>query len=244
MKNANDRVADLTKDNEEKVKTLKLAQSELAKQNDELVNAQTNLEKQESELRRLKTVKENTFNLVKEAEKTLTKAKTELEKAQQYVSDLQNAPKNLEVAKKHLLEAQQKLNVAQKNYDEAVKKLNSVKAQREEVQKKYVTLSEEYNKYIKAKQEAELQEKLKREYNVIVSKGLTPVAVTDTKGKIIAYKVAESPSKTAVQRNKAVYGAKGLVLPQTGDQTRETLAMASVLAITALGFVKLKRKEN
>lgn len=244
LKNANDRVADLTKDNEEKVKTLKLAQSELAKQNDELVNAQTNLEKQESELRRLKTVKENTFNLVKEAEKTLTKAKTELEKAQQYVSDLQNAPKNLEVAKKHLLEAQQKLNVAQKNYDEAVKKLNSVKAQREEVQKKYVTLSEEYNKYIKAKQEAELQEKLKREYNVIVSKGLTPVAVTDTKGKIIAYKVAESPSKTAVQRNKAVYGAKGLVLPQTGDQTRETLAMASVLAITALGFVKLKRKEN
>lgn len=244
LKNANDRVADLTKDNEEKVKTLKLAQSELAKQNDELVNAQTNLEKQESELRRLKTVKENTFNLVKEAEKTLTKAKTELEKAQQYVSDLQNAPKNLEVAKKHLLEAQQKLNVAQKNYDEAVKKLNSVKAQREEVQKKYVTLNEEYNKYIKAKQEAELQEKLKREYNVIVSKGLTPVAVTDTKGKIIAYKVVENPSKTAVQRNKAVYGAKGLVLPQTGDQTRETLAMASLLAITALGFVKLKRKEN
>ncbi len=87
LKNANDRVADLTKDNEEKVKTLKLAQSELAKQNDELVNAQTNLEKQESELRRLKTVKGNTFNLVKEAEKTLTKAKTELEKAQQYVSD-------------------------------------------------------------------------------------------------------------------------------------------------------------
>lgn len=51
-------------------------------------------------------------------------------------------------------------------------------------------------------------------------------------------------TKTAVQRNKAVYGAKGLVLPQTGDQTRETLAMASLLAITALGFVKLKRKEN
>ena len=244
LKNANDRVADLTKDNEEKVKTLKLAQSELAKQNDELVNAQTDLEKQESELRRLKTVKENTFNLVKEAEKTLTKAKTELEKAQQYVSDLQNAPKNLEVAKKHLLEAQQKLNVAQKNYDEAVEKLNSAKAQQEEVQKKYLTLSKEYDKYIKDKQEAELQEKLKREYNVIVSKGLTPVAVTDTKGKIVAYKVAESPSKTAVQRNKAVYGAKGLVLPQTGDQTRETLAMASVLAITALGFVKLKRKEN
>lgn len=244
LKNANDRVADLTKDNEEKVKTLKLAQSELAKQNDELVNAQTDLEKQESELRRLKTVKENTFNLIKEAEKTLTKAKTELEKAQQYVSDLQNAPKNLEVAKKHLLEAQQKLNVAQKNYDEAVEKLNSAKAQQEEVQKKYLTLSKEYDKYIKDKQEAELQEKLKREYNVIVSKGLTPVAVTDTKGKIVAYKVAESPSKTAVQRNKAVYGAKGLVLPQTGDQTRETLAMASVLAITALGFVKLKRKEN
>lgn len=244
LKNANDRVADLTKDNEEKVKTLKSAQSELAKQNDELVNAQTDLEKQESELRRLKTVKENTFNLVKEAEKTLTKAKTELEKAQQYVSDLQNAPKNLEVAKKHLLEAQQKLNVAQKNYDEAVEKLNSAKAQQEEVQKKYLTLSKEYDKYIKDKQEAELQEKLKREYNVIVSKGLTPVAVTDTKGKFVAYKVAESPSKTAVQRNKAVYGAKGLVLPQTGDQTRETLAMASVLAITALGFVKLKRKEN
>lgn len=244
LKNANDRVADLTKDNEEKVKTLKLAQSELAKQNDELVNAQTNLEKQERELRRLKTVKENAFNLVKEVEKTLTKAKTELEKAQKYVSDLQNAPKILEVVKKRLLEAQQKLNVAQKNYEEAVKKLNSAKIQREELQKKYLTLSEEYDKYIKAKQEAELQEKLKREYNAIVSKGLTPVAVTNAKGEIVAYKVAESPSKTAVQRNKAVYGAKGLVLPQTGDQTRETLAMASVLAITALGFVKLKRKEN
>ena len=244
LKNANDRVANLTKDNEEKVRTLKSAQSELTKQNDELANTQSNLEKQKAELRRLEEVKKNTLSLIKEAEKALNEAKTELAKAQQYVSDLQNAPKILEVAKKHLLEAKQKLDVAQKKYDEAVEKLNSAKVQREEVQKKYLTLSEEYGKYIKAKQEAELQEKLKREYNVIVSKGLTPVAVTDTKGKIVAYKVAESPSKTAVQRNKAVYGAKGLVLPQTGDQTRETLAMASVLAITALGFVKLKRKEN
>lgn len=244
LKNANDRVANLTKDNEEKVRTLKSAQSELTKQNDELANTQSNLEKQKAELRRLEEVKKNTLSLIKEAEKALNEAKTELAKAQQYVSDLQNAPKILEVAKKHLLEAKQKLDVAQKKYDEAVEKLNSAKVQREEVQKKYLTLSEEYGKYIKAKQEAELQEKLKREYNVIVSKGLTPVAVTDTKGKIVAYKVAESPSKTAVQRNKAVYGAKGLVLPQTGDQTRETLAIASVLAITALGFVKLKRKEN
>lgn len=244
LKNANDRVANLTKDNEEKVRTLKSAQSELTKQNDELANTQSNLEKQKAELRRLEEVKKNTLSLIKEAEKALNEAKTELAKAQQYVSDLQNAPKILEVAKKHLLEAKQKLDVAQKKYDEAVEKLNSAKVQREEVQKKYLTLSEEYGKYIKAKQEAELQEKLKREYNVIVSKGLTPVAVTDTKGKIVAYKVAESPSKTAGQHNKAVYGAKGLVLPQTGDQTRETLAMASVLAITALGFVKLKRKEN
>lgn len=244
LKNANDRVADLTKDNEEKVRTLKSAQTELTKQNDELANTQSNLEKQEAELRRLEEAKKNTLSLIKEAEKALNEAETELVKAQQYVSDLQNAPKILEVAKKDLLEAKQKLDVAQKKYDEAVEKLNSAKVQREEVQKKYLALSEEYGKYIKAKQEAELQEKLKREYNVIVSKGLTPIAVTDTKGKIVAYKVAESPSKKALQRNKAVYGAKGLVLPQTGDQTRETLAMASVLAITALGFVKLKRKEN
>ena len=244
LKNANDRVANLTKDNEEKVRTLKLAQSELTKQNDELANTQSNLEKQETELRRLEEVKKNTLSLIKEAEKALNEAKTELAKAQQYVLDLQNAPKILEVAKKDLLEAKQKLDVAQKKYDEAVEKLNSAKVQREEAQKKYLVLSEEYGKYIKAKQEAELQEKLKREYNVIVSKGLTPVAVTDTKGKIVAYKVAESPSKKALQHNKAVYGAKGSVLPQTGDQTEEVLAMASVLAITALGFVKLKRKEN
>lgn len=244
LKNANDRVANLTKDNEEKVRTLKLAQSELTKQNDELANTQSNLEKQETELRRLEEVKKNTLSLIKEAEKALNEAKTELAKAQQYVLDLQNAPKILEVAKKDLLEAKQKLDVAQKKYDEAVEKLNSAKVQREEAQKKYLVLSEEYGKYIKAKQEAELQEKLKREYNVIVSKGLTPVAVTDTKGKIVAYKVAESPSKKALQHNKAVYGAKGSVLPQTGDQTEEVLAMASVLAITALGLVKVKRKEN
>lgn len=244
LKVANDRVADLTKDNEEKVKTLKLAQSELAKQNDELANAKSNLEKQEAELRRLEEVKGNTLSLIKEAEKALNEAKTGLAKAQQYVSDLQNAPKILAVAKNHLTETQQKLNVAQTNYDEAVEKLNSAKKQQEEAQKKYTAVNEEYSKYMKAKQEAELQEKLKREYNEIVSKGLTPVAVTDTKGKIVAYKVAETPSKSVAQRNKVVYGAKGSVLPQTGDQTKGTLAMAGVLAITTLGLAGLKRKEN
>lgn len=244
MKVANDRVADLTKDNEEKVKTLKLAQSEFAKQNDELANAKSNLEKQEAELRRLEEVKGNTLSLIKEAEKALNEAKTGLTKAQQYVSDLQNAPKILAVAKGRLSEIQQKLNVAQKNYDEAVEKLSSAKKQQEEAQKKYTTVNEEYSKYMKAKQEAELQEKLKREYNEIVSKGLTPVAVTDTKGKVVAYKVAETPSKSVAQRNKVVYGAKGSVLPQTGDQTKGTLAMAGVLAITTLGLAGLKRKEN
>lgn len=244
LKVANDRLADLKKDNEEKVKTLNLAQSELSKQEAELVNAQSNLTKQEAEMKRLKGIKVNALKLVKEAENVLTTTKNELNKAQQYVFDLQNAPKILEEAKNRLSEAKQKLAIAQKNYDEAIEKLNSAKAHQEKAQKEYTTVSEAYGKYMKAKQEKELQEKLKHEYKEIVPKVLSPVVVTDKKGSIIAYKTAVTPSLMATKRIGKVYDAKSTILPQTGDKTTPSLVIAGMLVATGLGFVKLKRKEN
>ena len=147
-------LTDLTKQNEAKLNVLKLAQTELSKQQTILNVAKSELSKQESQLNRLKGVKNDKIKFVKTAEQSLKNAKKELDTAHQYVTNLKNAPKNLQYAKKRLISAKQKLEESKKALDNANVKLKLANAKKEAAKKEYTKVSEAYKQYLLLKQKA------------------------------------------------------------------------------------------
>ena len=145
------RLVDLTKQNEAKLNVLKSAQAELSKQQTLLSAAKTEFLKQETELNRLKGVKNDKIKFVKTAEQSLKNAKKELDTAHQYVTNLKNAPKNLQDAKKHLISAKQKLEESKKALDNANVKLKLANAKKEAAKKEYTKVFEAYKQKVNTK---------------------------------------------------------------------------------------------
>ena len=147
-------LTDLTKQNEAKLNVLKLAQTELSKQQTMLNVAKSELSKQESQLNRLKAIKNNKSHASKNAEQSLANAKKDLTKAQQDVIDLKNAPRKLDDAKKQLIRAKQKVEESKKALDNANVKLKLANAKKEAAKKEYTKVSEAYKQYLLLKQKA------------------------------------------------------------------------------------------
>ncbi|MBN6012008.1 hypothetical protein JYP32_06910 [Streptococcus oralis subsp. oralis] len=138
------RLVDLTKQNEAKLNVLKSAQAELSKQQTLLSAAKTEFLKQETELNRLKVVKNDKIKFVKTAEQSLKNAKKELDTEHQYVTNLKNAPKKLDEAKKSLIIAKQKFEESKKALENANAKLKNAKVKKETAKKEYIKVSEAY----------------------------------------------------------------------------------------------------
>ena len=138
------RLADLTKQNQNKLNVLKFAKSGLSKQQTALNIAKSELSKQESQLNRLKTIKNNKSHARKNAEQSLLNAKNDLLKAQQYVLVLKNAPRKLDEAKKSLMIAKQKLEESKKALENSNAKLKNAKVKKEAAKKEYIKVSEAY----------------------------------------------------------------------------------------------------
>ena len=145
------RLVDLTKQNEAKLNVLKSAQAELSKQQILLSAAKTEFLKQETELNRLKGVKNDKIKFVKTAEQSLKNAKKELDTAHQYVTNLKNAPKNLQDAKKRLISVKQKLEESKKALDNANVKLKLANAKKEAAKKEYTKVFEAYKQKVNTK---------------------------------------------------------------------------------------------
>ena len=148
------RLVDLTKQNEAKLNVLKSAQAELSKQQTLLSATKTEFLKQETELNRLKGVKNDKIKFVKTTEQSLNNAKKDLATAQQYVANLKNAPRKLDDAKKQLIRAKQKVEESKKALENANVKLKNAKAKKDAVKKEYTKVSEAYKQYLLLKQKA------------------------------------------------------------------------------------------
>ena len=138
------RLVDLTKQNEAKLNVLKSAQAELSKQQTLLSAAKTEFLKQESQLNRLKAIKNDKSHASKNAEQSLANAKKDLTKAQQDVIILKNAPRKLDEAKKSLIIAKQKFEESKKALENANAKLKNAKVKKETAKKEYIKVSEAY----------------------------------------------------------------------------------------------------
>ena len=135
-------LTDLTKQNEAKLNVLKLAQTELSKQQTMLNVAKSELSKQESQLNRLKAINNNKSHASKNEAQSLVSAKNDLLKAKQHVLALKNAPRKLEEAKKSLMIAKQKLEESKKALENSNAKLKNAKVKKENAKKEYIKVSE------------------------------------------------------------------------------------------------------
>ena len=248
---ANKKVAELTKSNEEKANVLKAAQDELAKQKAELKDAEKELEKQSVEIPRLTEVKKTTVEIVKKAEKVLSDAKSDLEKAQIYLQSLIDAPKLLEDAKQGAKKADEKLEKAKADLELAVKELKEAKEKEEVAKKYYDDVYNAYKAYLKAKEDAEREAKIKKEYEEAKKGGYTPVVIVDAKGNIVGYKAAPNvPTITPVKRSSSSQLSRSAKvgvnqLPNTGVSNSSNLAsVVGIFVLGLLGFVSKKKKED
>lgn len=251
---ANKRLDALTKENEAKILVLKAAQNELANRENDLKAAQTALLKQEGELALRKTVKNNAEKLVSEASKLLTDAHHELTDAKKHVELLQSAPKKLEEAKARLTNAEKNYNEAEKALKSALKELSLAKEKQANLQANFEKVSKAYNDYIKAKEESERQERLKKEYEALTRKTAQKASVSNASTKVTAYKSSEAYSmldikhnigeKTSYRSEGIVEGSKNTTLPETGETSALNGTTVFALMMTMLGLVGFKRKED
>lgn len=246
---ANEKVAELTKSNEEKVGVLKAAQEELTKREAKMKDAEAELAKQNSELDRLTEIKKATTENVKKSEKVLLDAKADLDSAKKHLQELVNAPKLLEEAKKRSEKANDDLAKAKAELNLAIKALKEAKEKEEAAKKHYEDVYNAYKTYLKAKEDAEREAKIKKEYEEAKKSGSTPVAIVDAKGNIVGYKSAPNiPTTPAKQTRTSQVSRSGKAssnqLPNTGDSS--SVSLASSIGLFALGLFGLasKKKEN
>ena len=251
---ANQHLDALTKENEAKILVLKAAQNELANKENDLEKAQAALLKQEEELVLRETVKNNAEKLVSEASKLLTNAQTELTNAKKYVEFLQSAPQKLEEAKARLTSAENDYNNAEKALKSALTELSLAKEKQVNLQANFEKVSKAYNDYIKAKEEAERQARLKKEYEALTRKNTQKASVSNASTKVTAYKSSEAYSmldikhnigeKTSYRSEGIVEGSKNSTLPATGETSAVNGTTVFALMMTMLGLVGFKRKEE
>lgn len=251
---ANKRLDALTKENEAKILVLKAAQNELSNRENDLKAAQAALLKQEGELAFRKTVKNNAEKLVSEASKLLTDAQHELTNAKKHVELLQSAPKKLEEAKARLTNAEKNYNEAEKSLKSALTELSLAKEKQVNLQANFEKVSKAYNDYIKAKEEAERQARLKKEYEALTRENTQKASVSNGSTKVTAYKSSEAYSmldikhnigeKTSYRSEGIVEGSKNSTLPATGETSVVNGTTVFALMMTMLGLVGYKRKED
>ena len=98
-----------------------------------------------------------------------------------------------------------------------------------------------------------MQAELKRKYDIVISKGIKPIIVSDEKGNIIDYKEPKTTSIVGTENNIVgtennndtnAYGEKNTVLPKTGDRSDTLMTTLGTLLISMFGFVGVRRKKN
>ena len=190
----------------------------------------------------------------KKAQANLTLSKDELVKAKANVELLQSAPQKLEEAKARLTNAERNYNEVEKDLESALKELSLAKEKQANLQANFEKVSKAYNDYIKAKEESERQERLKKEYEALTRKNAQTTSALNDSTKVTTNKSQEPYSMLNIKHSigeKTSYNSEGLVkginnttLPETGETSALNGTTVFALMMTMLGLVGFKRKDE
>lgn len=240
LENAKKALDALTADVKIKQQNLEKAKQELADKQTNLTNAKNNLATEQDKLVELKAlvqIAENNFNLAKDkvaqANKTLEKAKADLE-------NLLNAEPNLAKAKKVLAGKETTLEQKETALKEAQAILDKLLQEKKIDQEAYDKLFALYSEQVEAKRLADLEAQKK----VILEAGETPIEVYDETGKLVSY-VAQTKAvdiQVPVSYKYAWNKKQETSLPNTGSAASMLPVVGMILGLLSLAGLRKYKK--
>ena len=225
--------------------------SDVASKTKALADAKATLQKEEAKLEELKAQKakdekelaslQETVNALKVNEvkikDEIKSLKTKLQETKDYLSKLENADSNLEKAKVAYKLAVEKHKEAKSILDKETEKLKQLLINKRDAVAQYEAVKAAYT-----------QTQVKAQYEAIVQKGGTPVAILDENGQIVGYNssffrdvrtaVRTITDNVVSKHGVPIYQAS---LPETGEG--ET-AVYTLSGITFLALAGVKRKKK
>ena len=225
--------------------------SDVASKTKALADAKATLQKEEAKLEELKAQKaknekelaslQETVNALKVNEvkikDEIKSLKTKLQETKDYLSKLENADSNLEKAKVAYKLTVEKHKEAKSILDKETEKLKQLLINKRDAVAQYEAVKEAYT-----------QAQVKAQYEAIVQKGGTPVAILDENGQIVGYNSSFSRDvRTAVRtitdnvvskHGVPIYQAS---LPETGEGETAVYTLSGIMFLALAGVMRKKK---
>lgn len=225
--------------------------SDVASKTKALADAKATLQKEEAKLEELKAKKakdekelaslQETVNALKVNEvkikDEIKSLKTKLQETKDYLSKLENADSNLEKAKVAYKLAVEKHKEAKSILNKETEKLKQLLINKRDAVAQYEAVKEAYT-----------QAQVKAQYEAIVQKGGTPVAILDENGQIVGYNSSFSRDvRTAVRtitdnvvskHGVPIYQAS---LPETGEGETAVYTLSGITFLALAGVMRKKK---
>ena len=222
--------------------------SDVATKTKALADAKATLENEEAKLEELKAKDEKelaslqlTVNTLKANEvkikDEIKSLQTKLQETEDYLSKLENANSNLEKAKDAYKVAVEKHKEAKSILDKETEKLKQLLINKLDAVAQYEAVKEVY-----------IQAQVKAQYETIVQKGGTPVAIIDENGQIVGYNSSYSRDvRTAVRtitdnvvskHDVPTYQAS---LPATGECETAVYTLSGITFLALAGVMRKKK---
>lgn len=237
LNNAQKAVNNLNSDVTTKTKALADAKATLQNEEAKLEELKAKKAKDEKELASLQeTVNALKVNEVKIKDE-IKSLKTKLQETKDYLSKLENADSNLEKAKVAYKLAVEKHKEAKSILDKETEKLKQLLINKHDAVAQYEAVKEAYT-----------QAQVKSQYEAIVQKGGTPVAILDENGQIVGYNSSFSRDvRTAVRTiNDNVVSKHGVPiyqasLPETGEGETAVYTLSGITFLALAGVMRKKK---
>ena len=225
--------------------------SDVASKTKALADAKATLQKEEAKLEELKAQKakdekelaslQETVNALKlnevKIKDEIKSLKTKLQETKDYLSKLENADSNLEKAKVAYKLAVEKHKEAKSILDKETEKLKQLLINKHDAVAQYEAVKEAYT-----------QAQVKSQYEAIVQKGGTPVAILDENGQIVGYNssffrdvrtaVRTITDNVVSKHGVPIYQAS---LPQTGEGETAVYTLSGITFLALAGVMRKKK---
>ena len=225
--------------------------SDVASKTKALADAKATLQNEEAKLEELKAKKakdekelaslQETVNALKlnevKIKDEIKSLKTKLQETKDYLSKLENADSNLEKAKVAYKLAVEKHKEAKSILDKETEKLKQLLINKHDAVAQYEAVKEAYT-----------QAQVKSQYEAIVQKGGTPVAILDENGQIVGYNssffrdvrtaVRTITDNVVSKHGVPIYQAS---LPQTGEGETAVYTLSGITFLALAGVMRKKK---
>lgn len=264
-------VKQLSSDIQTKLAELEKAKAVLKEKENELSVLKAEALGEFNKLQTLKLTLQNLKNSSNSAQNNIEKLKVSVKDKEFYVETLKNAPKILFTAESKLKKVTSELAQLKSKLQEEINKLNDLKIKQKAAKENYQTVLNSYKAYIEKQSEVKRQSELVKQIKEIEAKGGIPKPIFNKEGKVISYvekvvkveklaeerkyssagvsqtykvsKLKSEVAKVGVEHKTLTWNNNSTTLPNTGDESHNSLWVNLLLFLSSIGLVVYRKKE-